>query len=144
VVRTLESGEVDDLLHLAVPIHLATVDAEGFPHITPLWFDWDGQAFWMTSLPHKPHVRRLRRNPAASICLDVEGDERADGERPNRQVRGIGHIELMDDVDGERTQRITEKYLHGPGREAMVSRRVGAPRVALRLVPRYVVAVASV
>jgi nitroimidazol reductase NimA-like FMN-containing flavoprotein (pyridoxamine 5'-phosphate oxidase superfamily) len=144
MVRALQSSEVDELLHLAIPIHLATIDANGFPHVTPLWFEWDGQAFWMTSLTHKPHVRRLGRNPAASVCLDVEGEERADGERPNRQVRAIGFAELIDDVEGERTRRITEKYLQGPGREVMVNRRVGAPRVALRLAPRGVVAVASI
>jgi PPOX class probable F420-dependent enzyme len=144
MVRRLVSSEMEELLRLTVPVHLATVDGEGFPHITPLWFDWDGEALWMTSLPDKPHLRRLRRNPSASVCIDVEGDERDDGERPNRQVRATGRAELVDDVGGVHTRRITEKYLRGPGRDAMVRRRTGTPRVAVRLVPRNVVAVASV
>jgi nitroimidazol reductase NimA-like FMN-containing flavoprotein (pyridoxamine 5'-phosphate oxidase superfamily) len=144
VVRRLDQAEIDGLLSLAVPIHLASVDGQGFPHVTPLWFEWDGEAFWMTSLAGRPHLRRLADDPAASVSIDVEEPERDDGERPNRQVRAIGHAELLDDVDGARTRRITERYVVGPSRDAVIRRRTAAPRVAIRLVPLHLVAIASV
>jgi nitroimidazol reductase NimA-like FMN-containing flavoprotein (pyridoxamine 5'-phosphate oxidase superfamily) len=142
--RVLDPGELDELLSLAVPIHLATVDRDGFPHVTPLWFEWDDGAFWMTSLVGRPHLRRLAERSTASVCLDVEDPERHDGERPNRQVRAVGRAELLDDVDGARTRRITERYLVGPGAEAMTARRVAGHRVAIRLTPDRLVALASV
>lgn len=86
---------------------------------------------------------RLRANPAAA-CIDIEEPERPDGERPNRQVRAVGEADLISDPDGYRTRRITEKYLSGPGREGMIERRTAAPRIAIRLVPGELLAVASV
>jgi nitroimidazol reductase NimA-like FMN-containing flavoprotein (pyridoxamine 5'-phosphate oxidase superfamily) len=144
VPRQLRSDEIDDLLATVSPIHLATVDADGFPHITPLWFEWDGRAFWMTSLLHKPHIRRLRADDRASVCLDVELDERRDGERPNRQLRAVGRAELLDDVRGSRTRSITYRYLADPGRDVAADRRASQRRMAIRLEPNRLVAVASV
>jgi nitroimidazol reductase NimA-like FMN-containing flavoprotein (pyridoxamine 5'-phosphate oxidase superfamily) len=142
--RRLTEAEIAVVLEATVPIHLATVDGDGFPHVTPLWFEWDGTAFWMTSLVSKPHVRRLRANSAASVCLDVEDGERVDGERPNRQVRGVGRAELVDDVDGEHTRRITARYVIGPGRDRSIEQRGAVRRVAIRLEPAALIAVASV
>ena len=139
-----ERRGVHEHVALAVPIHLASIDRDGFPHVTPLWFEWDASAFWMTSLAEAPHIRRLRANPNASVCLDIEREERADGERPNQQVRAVGCADLFEDADGQRTRRITERYLVGPGRPAMVERRSAAPRIAIKLVPLRLVAVVSV
>lgn len=144
VPRKLEAVEIAAVVGLVVPLRLATIDELGFPHVTPLWFEWDAGAFWMTSLPHRPHVRRLLANPRASACVDVEEDEQFDGERPNRQVRAVGKAEVLDGVGGERTRRITQRYLSGPGLEPMLRKRTGARRVAIRLEPTELVAIASV
>ena len=39
-LRTLSQQEIAHLLHLAIPAQLATLDAAGFPRITPIWFLW--------------------------------------------------------------------------------------------------------
>jgi nitroimidazol reductase NimA-like FMN-containing flavoprotein (pyridoxamine 5'-phosphate oxidase superfamily) len=144
VPRPLKPSEIEAVLARDVPLHLATIDADGFPHITPLWFEWDGTAFWMTSLPEKPHVRRLRRNDAACVCVDVEGAERPDGQRPNRQVRSLGRAELSIDLDGARTRRITTKYVTGPASSQTADARAAVSRVMIRLEPLEIVAIASV
>jgi hypothetical protein len=59
--------------------------------------------------------RRLRRDPRAGLCIEMESPERADGQRPNRQVRAIGRAELYGDEDGVWTRRVTEKWVSGPG-----------------------------
>jgi nitroimidazol reductase NimA-like FMN-containing flavoprotein (pyridoxamine 5'-phosphate oxidase superfamily) len=84
--RELDRGEIEALLSLEVPARLATLDGDGFPHVTPLWFVWQEGAFYMTSIADRPHLRRLSRNPRAGLCVDVEDPERPDGQRPNRQV----------------------------------------------------------
>lgn len=83
--RQLERSEIDELSALDVPARLATLDRDGFPHVTPLWFVWADDAFYMTSSADRQHLRRLRRNPRAGLCIDVEAPERPDGQRPNRQ-----------------------------------------------------------
>jgi len=141
--RSLRSGEIDRLLARDVVARLATVDAHGFPHVTPLWFLWAGGAFWMTSLPDRPHLRRLEHNPNAGICVDVELPEREDGERPNQQVRAVGHAKILNDIDGDWTRRITAKYLRGAAAATHIEKRSSGPRCAIQLTPHRLLAVAS-
>lgn len=140
----MTADEIDALLSAAVSARLATMDRDGFPHVTPLWFIWTDGAFYPTSISDRPHLRRLAVNPRAGICVDAEEPERDDGQRPNRQVRAIGLAELSSDRDGVWTARITEKYVRGPAASAMRASRVADERVVIRLRPDRLVAVASV
>jgi nitroimidazol reductase NimA-like FMN-containing flavoprotein (pyridoxamine 5'-phosphate oxidase superfamily) len=140
----MDADEIEALLALDVPAHLATTDDQGRPIVIPIWFLWTGEEFVMTSVAHRPHVRRLEARPVASLCVDVEGPERQDGQRPNRQVRASGTVALSIDEDGFWTRRITEKYLHGPGRDEQVALRSADRRVVMRLKPERLIAVRSV
>lgn len=111
--RLMRPDEIEALLEEDVPIHLATLDENGFPHITPLWFVWSDGAFHMTSLPTKPHVRRLRQNSRAEVVVDTEEPERPDGERPNRQVRAIGRVTLQPDTYGTWTLSLETAFRSG-------------------------------
>ena len=142
--RRLDADEVDALLALDVPARLATLDRKGFPHITPLWFVWEDGAFFMTSIVDRPHLHRLATNPRAGLCVDVEEPERADGQRPNRQIRAIGDATLFADNRGEWTRRITEKYVRGEAAGDVVGARTADERAVICLRPTKVVAVASV
>ena len=135
ILRTVETR---------VPLHLATLDARGFPQITPIWFVFRDDAFWMTSLPYKPHVQRLRVDSRASVCVDVEAAERPDGQCPNMQVRATGEARLAVDEGGQWTRLITERYVHGEGREESVAQRIADTRVVIRIAATNLVAVASV
>jgi nitroimidazol reductase NimA-like FMN-containing flavoprotein (pyridoxamine 5'-phosphate oxidase superfamily) len=142
--RSLTAAELDALLALDTPGHLGTLDKEGYPHITPIWFVWERGAFYMTSLPEKAHVRRLERDPRASFSVDVEDAERDDGERPNRSVRAVGPAEVFLDDGGAWTGRITEKYLTGPGLPAALAARSAQERVVIRLQPVRLFGLSSV
>jgi len=142
--RPLSAEEIDALLTADVPARLATLDRQGFPHVTPLWFIWDGGAFYLTSFPDRPHVRRLERDPRAGICVDVEEPERDNGERPNQQVRAVGTAKLFTDDGGLWTRRITRKYVTGARADERAEQRAAQPRTVIRLAPARLVAVASV
>jgi nitroimidazol reductase NimA-like FMN-containing flavoprotein (pyridoxamine 5'-phosphate oxidase superfamily) len=142
--RRLGAGEIEALLALDVPARLATLDHDGFPHVTPLWFIWADGAFYLTSISDRPHIRRLAHNPRAGLCVDVEDPERADGERPNRQVRAIGEADLVPDRDAEWTNRITRKYVRGPVAATTVAARAADDRLVICIRPARLVAVASV
>ena len=53
-------------------MRLATVDANGYPDVTPLWFLWADGAFHVTSRPEAPHLDRLARDPRVGVLVDVE------------------------------------------------------------------------
>lgn len=80
--RPLGDDEIEQLLKHDVPAHLASLDADGFPRVTTLWFVWTSGAFYLTSIADRPHLRRLQCNPRAGICVDLEEPERADGSAP--------------------------------------------------------------
>ena len=142
--RRLAPGEIDTLLELDVPARLATVDRYGFPHVTPVWFVWADQKFVMTSIGDRPHLRRLAENPRAGLCIDIEDPERADGERPNRQIRAIGEAELFPDQGAQWTTRITEKYVRGVSASRTIAARTADDRVVISLTPIKLVALGSV
>jgi len=142
--RPLDRAEIEALLALDVPARLATLDRDGFPHVTPIWFLWTDGAFYMTSIADRPHLRRIEGNKRAGVLVDTEDSERDDGQRPNRQVRAIGDAEVFADSGWEWTARITKKYLHGPGAAASIASRAADERVVVRLRPVRVVAVASI
>jgi nitroimidazol reductase NimA-like FMN-containing flavoprotein (pyridoxamine 5'-phosphate oxidase superfamily) len=145
--RRLSEDEIEALLALDVPARFATLDADGFPHVTPLWFVWDDGAFHLTSYSDRPHLRRLAGNPRAGLCIDVERAPREDGERPNLQVRAVGRAELLPDEGGAWTRRIDEKYVRaaaGAAHADPASARTAHPRVVIRVRPERLLAVASV
>ncbi len=135
--RPLSDQETEALLALDVPARFATIDANGFPHVTPLWFVWHGGAFHLTSCSDRPHLRRLAGNPRAGLCVDVERPAREGGQRPNLQVRAVGVAELFSDTGGAWTRRIDEKYSSARDAEGTQD------RVVIRLMPERLLAVAS-
>ena len=133
-IKRLSGPEIDELLALDVPAHLATIDPDGYPRITPIWFLWDDGAFVMTSIEGYPHLRNLARDPRAAVCVDTEEHDAIDGHRPNRRVRARGDAQLFRD-DGEWTRRITRKYVTGPEGERTAERRASMSRVVIRIRP---------
>jgi len=49
---------------------LATVPADGRPHVAPVWFDLDGDALVFTTWHTTVKAANLRRDPRVSLCVD--------------------------------------------------------------------------
>lgn len=49
---------------------LATVRADGRPHIAPIWFDLDGEDLIFTTWHESVKAANLSREPRISICVD--------------------------------------------------------------------------
>ena len=56
---------------------LTTVDANGTPQPTPVWFLWDGNTILIFSQPQKQKIRNLRKNARVTLALDdtKEGED---------------------------------------------------------------------
>ena len=50
--------------------HVGTVDEQGYAHITPAWFHWDGEAFYIGADAADAKVANIRRVSSASIEID--------------------------------------------------------------------------
>jgi PPOX class probable F420-dependent enzyme len=49
---------------------LATVRADGRPHVAPVWFDLDGDTLVFTTWHTTVKAANLRRDPRVSLCID--------------------------------------------------------------------------
>ena len=51
---------------------LATVRADGRPHVAPIWFDLEGDTLVFTTGESTVKGRNMRRDPRVSLCVDEE------------------------------------------------------------------------
>jgi PPOX class probable F420-dependent enzyme len=131
--RELTRAEIDTYLaerHLA---RIATI-REKWPHVVPVWYDWDGQTLWMETGLHFQKHRNLERNPHCVVVIDTtEGGLRFKG------VLLEGRAELITDPPDrvrETVVRIYTKYLGGEGVGAPTPQRmINSRHVIIKLTP---------
>jgi len=114
---------------------LATVRADGRPHVAPVWFDVDddGSVVFNTG-ESTVKGRNLSRDPRASVCVD-------DDRPPFSFVVLEGVVEIDKDLDEIRrwATRIGGRYM-GPERAEEYGSRNGVPgEWVVRLRPTRVV-----
>lgn len=113
----MSEAERDGFLAGERTCRVATVGADGFPHVSPLWFGWSGGALWLFSITRSKRWRDLERDPRVSVVVDagveytelrgVEISGRAEqvGEVP----RGSGPDPQLADVE----RIFADKYMGG-------------------------------
>ena len=127
--RELSEIERADVLAQPISATIAFLDGEGFPRMVPCWFLWTEEAFHTTSDPDKYHVKCLSANSRGSFCIEVE--DVTPSRRSNRQVKGVGHFEIVQGGGPEIASRLWSKY-SGITRVADLS---NSGRVVLRMRP---------
>jgi hypothetical protein len=50
---------------------VATASQDGRPHVSPLWFVWDGSALWLYSIVRSQRWTDLERNPRCAVVVDA-------------------------------------------------------------------------
>lgn len=66
----MSDQERDAFLGAERVCRVATVGADGAPHVTPLWFVWDGSALWLNSIVRSQRWVDLQREPRIAIVID--------------------------------------------------------------------------
>lgn len=70
----MEPAELDAFLGAQRTCRVATVSSDGAPHISPLWFVWDGTSLWLYSITRSKRWSALRRDPRVAVVVDA-GEE---------------------------------------------------------------------
>lgn len=90
-------------------VRLATVAADGTPHVVPLWFVWHQGSMWLNSTLGNVTVENLLGSGLATGVVD-------DGEA-YQELRGVtlaGQVERVGDTAPEAVERAwSEKYMGG-------------------------------
>jgi PPOX class probable F420-dependent enzyme len=119
---------------------LATVRADGRPHVAPVWFDVDDDDSLVFNTGRATvKGRNLTRDPRASLCVD---DQRP----PFNFVVVEGGVEISDDLEEVRrwAVRIGGRYMGNDRAEEYGARNGVAGELVLRLRPEHVVSAADV
>ncbi|MFC8624366.1 pyridoxamine 5'-phosphate oxidase family protein [Streptomyces anulatus] len=67
-------GERDAYLGEQRTCRVATLGADGAPHIGALWFVWDGGSLWLYSITRSLRWSQLRRDARIAVVVD-DGEE---------------------------------------------------------------------
>jgi PPOX class probable F420-dependent enzyme len=70
----MTAEEVETFLAGERTCRVATVGADGHPHVAPLWFVWDGAALWLNSIVKSQRWTDLARDPRVAVVVDT-GEE---------------------------------------------------------------------
>ena len=112
---------------------LATLKKDGSPQLTPVWYRWDGEKFWMSITKERAKYKNILRDPRVSLCVD-------DAET-STTVIASGKARLTEESLWVDTQKIVERY-RGPEQAAAYVKSMQKkkePRVLLVLKPEKVI-----
>lgn len=112
----MTKDELDEFLAAERTCRVATVSPDG-PHNTPLWFVWDGEAMWFTSLVRSQRWTDLERDPRVSVIVDT-GHEYAElrGAEIKGRVERVGEAPRTGEPHEELEKiekQIGDKYFGG-------------------------------
>jgi len=86
------ADEIDAFLAGERTCRVATIAPSG-PHVTPLWFVWDGTALWLHSVVASQRWTDLRRDPRVAVGVDA-----GEGYTELRGVELAGRAEAVGEV----------------------------------------------
>ena len=114
---------------------LATVRADGRPHVAPIWFALDGDDLLFTTWHTSVKAKNLRRDGRVSICIDDESP-------PFAFVIIEGTVEITDDADAllQWAAHIGGKYMGQDQAEAYGNRNGVEGELLVRLTPTKIIA----
>jgi PPOX class probable F420-dependent enzyme len=93
---------------------LATQRADGWPHVTPIWYLWEEGRFLLTLGNSRRHLRNMGADPHVTLCVD-DDPRVTDTSKAPRAVVCFGLAALVEDEQAVRaeTGRILGRYMEG-------------------------------
>jgi PPOX class probable F420-dependent enzyme len=118
---------------------LATVRADGRPHLAPVWFLLDGERIVFTTWHQTVKAANLRRDPSVSLCVDAESPPFAFA-----LVEGVAEItEVAPDLRTWAT-RLAARYMGPDLAESYGARNAVPGEWLIRVIPTRIIASANV
>jgi PPOX class probable F420-dependent enzyme len=72
--RGMTPEERNEFLFLGAKFaKLATTTEDGWPTVSPVWYEWDGSSFLVVGKERTGYVRNLRRDPRCGVLVENPG-----------------------------------------------------------------------
>lgn len=113
-----------DLLTTPSFAALATINADGSPQVSPVWFDTEGERIVVNSARGRVKDKNLRRDPRVALSIQ-------DPANPYRYLGLQGRVvEITEQGADEHIDRMARKYL---GKDKYPFRQPGEVRVLYKI-----------
>jgi PPOX class probable F420-dependent enzyme len=77
--------------------------AHGGPQLTPVWYVWDGEAFYFSTTRDRAKYMNLKRDPSISLIVDdLES---------HKYITAYGRAKIIEENVGELTRPIIKRYV---------------------------------
>ena len=97
-------AEFQDLFQKRSFAHLATVDEQCIPQVTPVWVDFDGEYVLVNSAKGRKKDRNIRANPWVALSIQ-------DPDNPYRYLGIQGRVEeILEEGAVEHIHALSRKY----------------------------------
>jgi PPOX class probable F420-dependent enzyme len=127
VAATLDSYQ--DLFQKKAFAHLATIGADGTPHVTPVWVDSDGTHVRFNTARGRVKERNLVRNPRVALAIQ-------DPDNPYRYVQIRGRmVQATTDGADAHIDALAKRYL---GQDRYPYRQPGEVRLLVKILPERI------
>lgn len=111
--------------------HLATLEPDGSPQVTPVWIDVDDEHILINTAKGRKKVRNVQRDPRVSV-------EVVEQENPYSMLSVQGTVvEMTTEGADAHIDAMARKYL---GQDSYPFRKEGEERIILHIQPEKVIA----
>lgn len=134
--NALDPEEVDAFLAKRQDGRLATNRGDGWWHVTPIWYLWEDGRFHHTLGAGRRHLRNLRTDPHATLCVDEDPRLTEGLEAGARSVVCFATAALSTDeaLIRDVTEKMLVRYL-GPEASAYLDGIMAEGRTIVTLTP---------
>lgn len=109
--------------------HVATINKDGSPQVSPVWVDFDGTHVIVNSEQKRLKIRNLKRDPRVSLSIQ-------DGANPYSYVEIRGRVvEITDKGAPEGIDKLAKKYMD---LDKYPYNQPSDVRVVVKIVPEHV------
>ena len=119
-------GRIRELIEEPNFCFVATLRADGTPHVTPVWVDHDGDTIFLNTAKGRAWPANLERDPRVTLTI------------PNRDnqyeyVSIRGHLDaFVEEGADAHIDKLAKKYL---GQDTYPYRQPGEERIIVRIAP---------
>ena len=108
----MSQEEIDDFLSGRWVVRLATLAKDGYPHVTPLWYYWDGKCLYLALTRNRLAFKHLNRDPRCSAAIDMD-------DRPLMGMRSNMAKTVVIKGDAEMVEVSSDKMVHSGASSGM-------------------------
>ena len=125
-MATIPASHSDLLTTKQAFAHVATLNADGSPQVTPVWIDYDGTHVLVNTAKGRMKARNLAREPRVALSI-------TDPDNSYRYLGIQGRVVEMTETGGDaHIDKMAKKYL---GKDKYPFRQPGEVRVLATITP---------